>query len=800
MTQRNEMFWRLLWKDAKTLQPLSIALLAGIVGLNFLIPIGSWLTDSRYSLTPYTMIWILLPNLMALGAPAMLVGGEEETGTLQWLRTLPASWQNIVDSKFVAAFLGLSVVWLIASVAMFTVYLNWSGSVSLTADEMLSAWGVCKLLFFSCLLLLMGFGSAYLFRSPITALIALVPIVSGVYYGLFAAVGVYIQGRLDYHTVYTGTTNQWIVVIIAAVAFLVALWFVQRALGKRRLTLSIDGNPVTQRIESARSAYRPPTVVGLGQPSETYAMHWQQARQVGPATIALAVLASVAMMLMVTLRAQSFSAAQAIVAFCPMIICLSALWLGSLVFYGDNVRGRNAFFADRGLSPTRVWWTRMAIPLAGCLVVCALSLLQMLVPDARPRIPVWAILFAFASGQVVSQAATRPIMCFFAAPVYALLSLLFLSRVLRYQRYEWALILFCVIALFATWHLCRRWLDGRIERYHLRMLGYSALAIIVPLAAVIGYRIATMPSYRPQWTANILQQTERYKVDFSNMSPEEINLYYRDQPSGITSYECFRWGSSSPSYLDAQFETLEQVEAALRQELTGEDEITAHISASQIGELLNPSYSAWDRGQIQVNRIKRLRYDAIRVALSWVARIRRSASKGHVNLYWLNESAEPAEQAVVRILTNQPQTIGTPKEVAELVALIPDADLRRESRKATLLAEWRRIHDISLLDPLPGFLRFEQMRAERFQTEFTADVLEDLEKQLPEASSEDMDYRQYLSREYHGLDGGVSLAPTNTANAACLNWTIDHENSIATLRDRFPSTNSTVEPQANLNL
>ena len=74
---------RLIWKDARTLAPLMIATLAAVVVCNLLLyffAAGATNTEGLQRLKLSGIIWILLPNLLAFGAPAILVGGEEESG------------------------------------------------------------------------------------------------------------------------------------------------------------------------------------------------------------------------------------------------------------------------------------------------------------------------------------------------------------------------------------------------------------------------------------------------------------------------------------------------------------------------------------------------------------------------------------------------------------------------------------------------------------------------------------------------------------------------------------------------
>jgi hypothetical protein len=169
---------------------------------------------------------------------------------------------------------------------------------------------------------------------------------------------------------------------------------------------------------------------------------------------------------------------------------LSASWLGAIVFYGDNVHRRCAFFADRGISPTRIWWTRIAPPAAACLVLLALIGLIALAAYSNHRerlywesfqsVALMIVLFAF--GQLVSQWADRPLLAFLAAPAYAFISLTPVFYLMHRFDANFAVILLTVpVLLFATWQMTRHWLDGEIQTtYTARVLGYTALAVLMP--------------------------------------------------------------------------------------------------------------------------------------------------------------------------------------------------------------------------------------------------------------------------------------------------------------------------------
>ncbi len=118
---------RLVWKDLVTIRPLLLAIGLSIVAMPFIAALAKVASDDSGSSAVVwsIMLWILLPNLMAIGLPPMLIGTEEETGTLGWLRTLPIRWQTIADSKFVTAALCTLAAWLLASLALWISTSSW---------------------------------------------------------------------------------------------------------------------------------------------------------------------------------------------------------------------------------------------------------------------------------------------------------------------------------------------------------------------------------------------------------------------------------------------------------------------------------------------------------------------------------------------------------------------------------------------------------------------------------------------------------------------------------------------------
>ncbi len=85
---------------------------------------------------------------------------------------------------------------------------------------------------------------------------------------------------------------------------------------------------------------------------------------------------------------------------CTVIFFSSLCWVAILTFHGDQVNKRVQFLAERGVSPTRVWWTRQLVP-ALCVLVFANA--SVVVVRVLGRGDGWEMLFASCILYAVSQ-------------------------------------------------------------------------------------------------------------------------------------------------------------------------------------------------------------------------------------------------------------------------------------------------------------------------------------------------------------------------------------------------------------
>ena len=383
---------------------------------------------------------------------------------------------------------------MVASLVLWTISLAW-GQALINSNWQPSIRDAVIDIFFQLELLSLGYLVAYLFRRPVVGLLVLIP--------LFFIVSVGFTGSIELAQV--GITSRLPNIVIAAAAclLLILLGLLQYALARRRLTRP-EGAKVMYGSESPSTSryYRPPSLGLQARPSQGTTLLWQQFRQTAPIAGAL-VLGSIFMMFMFALyspleeRGRARGLLAVFAACSPLVIGLSASWLGAITFYGDNQDRRYAFFADRGISPTKVWWTRLVPPLISCLVMVAMllaitAIVNLSQPEHRPSVwfATWflvaMILVLFSFGQLISQWIEQPLLAFLAAPAYTFACLI-PTFYFADNNSSLLLLIFLMppVLFFASWQLSKQWLEGKNKIiYGLQILGYTLAASILPLLFV----------------------------------------------------------------------------------------------------------------------------------------------------------------------------------------------------------------------------------------------------------------------------------------------------------------------------
>ncbi len=666
---RVQVWQRLLWKDFVLVRPLLIAVLGVIVAWPLMILLLSLFADMSHqtAIRMAMMLWILLPNLMALGAPAMIVGTEEEAGTLSWLRTLPVRWQRVADSKFLIAMMSVIFAWLLASFALWVTSLMWppTGSSLDSFTSSFTSWAsIGQSVFFTIALLLCGFVTAYLIRSPVGGLVALVPLVLAVSF-LMVWIANKVMGDSfgSYWPGMRAPVWRWILLVLAELLVLVAVFFAQRWLAKRRLSMTEFS--IYRHIDNAsrKEAYRPPAAISLLRPSRAVAMLWQQWRQVRWPVIGMISVVGL-FILMSALNDKTRDNRLPVMTmtdFTVPLTVLALIWLGAMTFYGDSVRRRCAFYADRGISRTTVWWTRLLPTFVPAIALIAVSV-AVLTDKQNPfesQLSWTAFFFLlYAFGVLVSQWSKRPILSFFAAPAYAGFTMSWLGVfMMSYVSYVWAVLLATPVVLLATRRLTGRWLDGRLDRgFTFRVIGWTGIAIALPMITVLAIRWSGTPPMMKEWratmTASEVTPPTRPGTRWSGGQPYSPNI-------SITAMQ-------PTSYADEAID--EDIDGRLEDELADEKGVGRHVTFIELRALIN------GRGTDEQVRT------ATEVLLKWSRRVREMVVAGEEGLPGLMTVAEPAEQMAKRRMAVSGD---------EFTNKLPSEELRRQARRTAVIAEWK---------------------------------------------------------------------------------------------------------------
>ena len=772
---------QLLWKDLITLRPLFIAVVVGILLFQLFITVGQFVfNDVQLDIDPYLLVWILMPNLMALGAPAMLVGNEEESRTFLWLRTLPIRWQRIVDVKFVVGLVALLAIWAIASLVVTIGILMINDDSSPMMDDVIHPIGVARLLFFSVLLLICGFITAYLVRSPMGGLILLVPVILLASWFAVGVVQTILFGHFDaYGSLDSVSASEIRKSSIFAIGYLFVLWCVQRWLGRRRL-VSVERTPLLASSEIVRP-YQPPIEQVAKRPSPVHALLWQQIEQTKWFAGMLTLVGFLVLLAWYASPQRQDEATHVLV-----LVALGVIssWLGALVFYGDTVRSRSVYFADHGIHPSMIWGTRIGPPLVCCLLLAGVSVWM-----SGGATMAAIMLASFAFGQLAATVTPRATLGLLTAPLYPAFSCSILAPFFGlYPNYIYTVIFIFPVLLLATWQITNRWLEQRRDVWFQWMvLAFVLIAFVTPMIAVAGVRYSSTPSSDPNWRAQMFQRSLAIVESQPKSEQEEF-----DETVSVATFE--------PYYREPDFRNLNE---RLLAELENVREIGDEVKYGELHALFRAEETNLRQLGLTVDEVAEMKRNALKVMARWATVVREQAARGASSLEQVSSVADFGEEYLLRYIN----TIkGSDAEIAEIVSLIPDQELRRKSRQMALIQAWndyqvhpwkkvsadawryeRRFAD-KVLDSPNMLLRFERDRSDRFLDQAVKLTLDQLEHGLPRGGSPGFEQRAEYWSEFTGQRVFNHLYNAPQFADLFQNWTLDHETAIGVLRQRYPQT------------
>lgn len=465
---------RLWWKELRQLMPLvGLLVLMGVLlqVLAAILPLGNQI--------PWHEAAALLgmPGLFAAGVGALLIGQEKEARTLDWLRGLPLAAGDLVRTKLFVALLGLLIVW----------------SVSIVLGLGTGAWTVVRdgrggeLIWplHSVFLLLVGFATAWQFRSSMMALLLVVPLacLPLLFAGLHQNIIEWKWGFL-----LTKEPAPWLIALYLILFSGGFAWYGWRA-GLKYLAPQAAPvtTPAAQRALTAN--YRSPLDYASIAPAP--ALLWQFIMQNRSGLFGTTALLVCSLLLP------------------PPLALLGALlaisWLGVLVFLGDAQQRRMHFLAERGVSPRLVWLTRQAVPISILMLFLLLFWLIGLpwIPEIKQQLldsTTFALLAAVVLGlywaaQWQGQMTTSPIVSAITAPLLASMFVGYLVYcAIELEASWWSIVAALFVPVVATWVGTRDWMDRRHDRWMWsRHAVLGGLFLLLPLTSFVGYW-ASFPS------------------------------------------------------------------------------------------------------------------------------------------------------------------------------------------------------------------------------------------------------------------------------------------------------------------
>ena len=162
----------LIWKELRLLSPLLIVLVGAslmlLVGMSLL---GEYITWPENKLE---LAFMVIPGLFATGIAAIMVGQEREQRTLGWQMSLPITPRQLMMTKFITAFIGLAVMWLVA-ILLITVFADSHSRSARNINSVIAVnygvWIVNSIFLMSC-----GFYTSWRIESAFRAIMLLIPI------------------------------------------------------------------------------------------------------------------------------------------------------------------------------------------------------------------------------------------------------------------------------------------------------------------------------------------------------------------------------------------------------------------------------------------------------------------------------------------------------------------------------------------------------------------------------------------------------------------------------------------------
>lgn len=471
--------WRLLGKELRQLRPmLAVAPLVFLLGAITLTGAESWGFLPRGF--PREVIYQLPSLIFALGAVGLAVSQEKEQRSVNWLASLPIASREILQIKWWAGALGLLIVWTgcIAAAALLQTWFPSIGGVEAWLLTLLS----------HVYILSIGLAIAWRLNAPMAVLLSLLAV--AFLPALLAQIlySVAIEGGWSELDRLRSERVTWLLHMVSYIASTMLALTLMFRWGAQALSAQPTGankawDWAPYRVNRLRSRPRRAMTASSG-------LLWQATRQQSGLLMGIALLLTLAL-IYYSLGGSPMWAGT--------LVALAVSWLGAGVFVGENSRRQARFFADRGVAPFQVWWTRQAAPVGLLAAIALLALALAAVTPIQPSDPMWRFylgeligllclsgLLVYSVSQWVSQQLRSPIVAAVLAPPLACGSLVLLLSWLQWLDLpNSGLWLGIALPLVATAWTTRRWLEQNMRPWQ-AIAQVSLLAIVLACGILLG--------------------------------------------------------------------------------------------------------------------------------------------------------------------------------------------------------------------------------------------------------------------------------------------------------------------------
>ena len=664
-------YWSwLLFKEAKQLAPLLIALCAAGFVLHLLCKFGY----EHEQAAMHKISLMMIPLLFAIGAGPMLVSQEKEQRTLGWIGSLPVGPRSIVLSKLIVCVVGLVLSWLVSIVLTLLLAPPFFTSKSISLPDLL--YWICG----TFAVLSLGFALAWKFSTAISSLIALAISSCVLTLAGRTALSIFID------TVkYDQPIELLSLGLLSLVAAAAAVFYGQRAFVAGAATESIfsserwDSGRIERHSQQGRSSFW--TL------SPSSSLIWQISRQnsLPWSGLLLIVVMSGSLFLFSRLSGNPSEADLLLSVLLPSGLALS--WLGASVFGSDAYRDRINFLAQRGVAPGLIWWTRMILPLGsvGLLALLMFSYgLRVLDIDGPigvlMTLGVSAVLMIFAFTQWFSQWTRSTLLSFCVAPAAAAMIIGYQVFVTENLQAPWWILLPSVaVAILATRIMLCPWMDGRFDlRYWTGHFALLLVALGIPLIPFV-YTWATYPDMSPEMQRSLAAEVADYQ-----RSPRPITLDLKSNRMGLATDATAKSGNIAESVsdvLDSMGQELKATNGPVAIPGNKRAITTANLLSLRMDKIDAMAGSEEPDGREQTDR---KRYQRVMLLLDDLVRHMRLSER-------LNEQdyADSIERWMVSELSRPGRRqIFTDQQYARIVASLADQDARNQARRRAIAMAW----------------------------------------------------------------------------------------------------------------